>query len=120
MSHVAQHPSPAELAAFVAGRLPVDRQQAVERHVGECADCCEVLANLPEDTLVARLRDDGGSATFAAVGSPVRIHPETVEIPPELVDHPRYRVLGCLGLGGMGAAFLAEHRRMDRPVVLKI
>lgn len=121
MPDVVQHPSSAELAAFVAGRLPVDQQRALERHVGECSHCCDVLANLPEDTLVARLHENGGSATFeGAIRSAGRADPATVEIPPELIDHPRYRVVRCLGVGGMGAAFLAEHRRMDRPVVLKI
>jgi serine/threonine protein kinase len=41
-------------------------------------------------------------------------------IPPELIDHPRYRVVRLLGQGGMGAVYLAEHRVMERPVALKV
>ena len=42
------------------------------------------------------------------------------DIPPELADHPRYRVLGLLGAGGMGAVYRAEHRLMERSVALKV
>jgi serine/threonine-protein kinase len=42
------------------------------------------------------------------------------ELPPELADHPRYRIVRRLGIGGMGSVYLAEHRVMDRPVALKV
>src|SRR5262249_36762668 len=41
-------------------------------------------------------------------------------VPPELADHPRYRVVGLLGSGGMGVVFKAEHLVMERPVALKV
>ncbi len=42
------------------------------------------------------------------------------ELPAELADHPRYRVVRRLGSGGMGTVYLAEHRLMDRSVALKV
>lgn len=41
-------------------------------------------------------------------------------LPPELVNHPRYKILKLLGQGGMGAVYLAEHRKMERRVALKV
>ena len=42
-----------------------------------------------------------------------------IAVPPELTDHPRYKVLRPLGKGGMGAVFLAEQTAMGRTVALK-
>jgi serine/threonine protein kinase len=42
------------------------------------------------------------------------------ELAPQLVSHPRYRIVKRLGIGGMGSVYLAEHRLMDRPVALKV
>jgi len=54
--------------------------------------------------------------TFAAVTEPKPV----LEIPTELVDHPRYRVMNLLGVGGMGVVYQAEHLMMGRIVALKM
>ncbi len=41
-------------------------------------------------------------------------------IPPELANHPRYRVLNQLGAGGMGMVYRAEHVMMGRTVAVKV
>ena len=42
------------------------------------------------------------------------------DLPLELANHSRYRIVSRLGIGGMGTVYLAEHRLMDRPVALKV
>jgi putative intracellular protease/amidase/predicted Ser/Thr protein kinase len=112
-----KHPTLEQLSDFLAGKLSERERITVERHVGACTQCCEALAKLPPDTLVERMRH---SDTPAVSPRPARLPARSLEIPPELFDHPRYRIIKALGSGGMGVVFQAEHRKMERPVALKV
>src|SRR5262249_22164439 len=60
---------------------------------------------------------DSDSATLPPGPTPPGLSPDLVRL---FADHPRYRLLGPLGEGGMGAVYLAQHRVMERQVALKI
>ena len=141
-----RHPTQLQLQAFAAGRLSVDELAAIEIHIRDCDVCCRNLANLPADDRLAKLarevhaRDSGvrvpaladthlmncdDSASVAVqgeVGRPDSTNSERdpEQVPPELRDHPRYRIVKILGKGGMGVVWLAEHLMMQRMVALKV
>jgi WD40 repeat protein len=115
-----QHPSLVQLTAFDQGRLTPADWAKVEAHLSGCAFCCRLLEGVGDDTLVSLLREPGERPTTADAGG-LTPHPAAPpEVPAPLVDHPRYRVEGLLGAGGMGWVFKAEHRLMARPVALKV
>ena len=71
-------------------------------------------------TLAVHPLDTQDSETMMGGRRSLPPEPARAECPLELLDHPRYLVLGSLGKGGMGAVFKAQHRVMKRFVALKV
>jgi Protein kinase domain/Leucine Rich repeat len=120
---IAEHPGWEELRAYGQGRLAAAAAVALENHLASCETCCALLETTPGDSFQIRLRAAGSAAPGEAwhdSGPAAATVSDTPAVPPELVDHPRYRVLGLVGQGGMGAVYRAEHRRMQRLVALKV
>jgi uncharacterized protein (TIGR03067 family) len=144
------HPPKSQLIAFGQGKLAADESTKVEQHLEVCRECCETLLDLKEDTFYGLVRDarplvvEPASADVAAVvateadaapgGEPAdrgvaeaatlavqsgeTLGPD--ELPIELAEHPRYRIVELIGRGGMGCVYRAEHRLMNRAVAIKV
>lgn len=124
MNEQLTHPTPEELNAFSLGQLIPEDAKAVEDHIGECQPCCETLLSLSsDDTFVALLQEANQSPsdeTLDQLAEQAVSATAAGQIPPPLVDHPRYAIVAPIGKGGMGNVFKAEHRMMERTVALKV
>jgi WD40 repeat protein len=117
---VADHPTPDQLRAFGLGRLDAADFTAIEEHISECNSCCRALDQFQADSFVGRLKSAERAAFATTADGSAATLLDPPDIPAELANHPRYRVLGLIGQGGMGAVYQAEHRRMQRIVALKV
>src|SRR2546422_2519908 len=124
------HPASEDLVAFGLGRLDEAASTAVEEHLAACETCRTAVESAPVDSFVAKVRasqprTEAESAAAASSVAGERTQAQvagrvSTAVPPELTQHPRYQVLGLLGVGGMGAVFKAEHKLMQRTVALKV
>ena len=108
------HPVLNQLSAFGHGKSTEAEDSEIAAHLDTCIDCQRVVDTQPDDAVVSLLRN-------VITRSPGQISTAIdTWLPTELANHPRYRIVGWLGAGGMGVVFEAEHRLMQRRVAIKV
>ncbi|HKI38363.1 MAG TPA: protein kinase [Gemmataceae bacterium] len=134
MPEVITHPTAQALALFGHGKLSEAQSATVAAHLETCADCRNAVAGLPPDSFLGKVRaaKPGGTvlppgpapvrpaASPSMAGRPAAPPAPPADVPPELANHPKFRIIRELGRGGMGVIYLAEHRVMEKPVALKV
>ena len=131
MPEISTHPSAQALALFGHGKLSEAQAATVAAHLETCADCRKAVAGLPPDSFLGKvlrrqarasspLPPSRPDASPSMAGQSPALAAAPAGVPPELANHPKFRIDRELGRGGMGVIYLAEHRVMEKSVALKV
>jgi serine/threonine protein kinase len=102
------HPTTEQLRTYATGHGDA---AVVEEHLAVCTRYWQVVEETEAAMPLVRILQ---SLAVSGRGGDVPFPPA------ELQNHPRYRLLGYIGGGGMGQVWKARHLVMDRIVAIKV
>jgi serine/threonine protein kinase len=141
MPEAVTHPTAQQLTAFGQGELPEAEATAIAAHLRVCSTCRRLSDALAREGVAGRIPNlQPGTSALATVppphaaGTPAEAEtlysptpgpgmpspPVVANLPLELAQHPRYRIVRELGRGGMGVVYQAVQTLMDRLVAIKV
>jgi serine/threonine protein kinase len=125
-----RHPARDMLQAFGLGKLDDAATAEVSRHLESCPECKRQVAEVPDDSLLAHLRQANALAATPAPAKDLSSLTQGIQNPPaslaagavpaELLNSAQYDIVRPLGGGGMGVVYLARNKWLNRLEVLKV
>jgi len=110
------------IAAFAEGQVDEDERAAIERHLDVCRECARLVAEFAR-VFSDRASDgsvlEGGESTRPDAPSTIVVREDGGALRAGTCVG-RYRVLECIGQGGMGVVYGAYDPELDRRIALKL